>query len=117
MNIEELRLFCIQKSGAAECFPFDNKTLVFKVFGKIFALVDIEDFDRINLKCDPAYALDMRERYAAIIPGFHMNHKHWNTVQFFNDVDDQLLKELINHSYQLVYNGLPKKVRNENPLR
>ena len=116
MNIEELHLFCIQKVGATDCFPFDNKTLVFKVFGKMFALVDVEDFDSINLKCDPDYALELRERYAAIIPGFHMNQKHWNTIQFFNDVDDQLLKELIDHSYQLVYKGLPKKVRDENPL-
>jgi predicted DNA-binding protein (MmcQ/YjbR family) len=116
MNIEELHLFCIQKVGATDSFPFDNRTLVFKVFGKIFALVDDEDFSSINLKCDPTYAVELRERYAAIIPGYHMNHKHWNTIQFFDDVDDQLLKELINHSYQLVYSGLPKKVRDENPL-
>lgn len=116
MNIEELHLFCMNKTGVSESFPFDQKTLVFKVFGKMFALVDIEDFTAINLKCDPTYALELRESYSAIGPGFHMNHKHWNTVQFFNDVDDRLLKALIDHSYEMVYKGLPKKVRDENPL-
>lgn len=116
MNIEELHLFCMQKTGVTDGFPFDQKTLVFKVFGKMFALVNVEDFEHINLKCDPDYALELRESYSAVGPGFHMNHKHWNTIQLFNDVDDRLLKELINHSYSLVYNGLPKKIRDENPL-
>jgi predicted DNA-binding protein (MmcQ/YjbR family) len=117
MDIEELHHYCSLKQGSTECFPFDNRTLVFKVYGKIFALVDIEDFTSVNLKCEPDYALDLRERYTAVQPGFHMSHKHWNTIQFHNDVDDLLLKELIDHSYQLVYKGLPKKVRDENPLR
>lgn len=116
MNIEELHLFCIQKLGVSVGFPFDNKTLVFKVFGKMFALVDVEDFNSINLKCDPEYAIELREKFSAVKPGYHMNHKHWNTIELFNDVDDILLKELINHSYLLVYTGLPKKVRDENPL-
>ena len=117
MNIEELHHYCSLKQGATDCFPFDNRTLVFKVYGKMFALVDVEEFTSINLKCDPDYAVELREQYTAVQPGFHMNHKHWNTVQLFSDVDNQLLKELIDDSYLLVYNGLPKKIRNENPLR
>ncbi|MEN9698970.1 MAG: hypothetical protein RLZZ301_168 [Bacteroidota bacterium] len=117
MDIEALHHYCLQKQGATDGFPFDQKTLVFKVYGKMFALVDVDDFDSINLKCDPERALELREHYAAIKGGFHMNHKHWNTIEFNNDVDDRLLKELIDHSYELVYKGLPKKVRDENPLR
>lgn len=117
MNIEEIYLFCTQKLGVTEHFPFDHKTLVFKVYGKMFALIDVEQPNAINLKCDPEKALLLRETHHAVLPGFHMNHKHWNTVQLFSDVDNQLLKELIDHSYLLVYNGLPKKIRNENPLR
>jgi hypothetical protein len=117
MNIEELHHYCSLKQGATDCFPFDNRTLVFKVYGKMFALVDVEECTSINLKCDPDFAIELREQYTAVQPGFHMSHKHWNTIQFQNDVDDLLLKELIDHSYQLVYKGLPKKVRDENPLR
>jgi predicted DNA-binding protein (MmcQ/YjbR family) len=83
----------------------------------MFALVDVEECTSINLKCDPDYAIELREQYTAVQPGFHMSHKHWNTIQFNNDVNDLLLKKLIDHSYQLVYKGLPKKVRDENPLR
>ena len=116
MNIEELHQYCSLKQGATDCLPFDNRTLVFKVYGKMFALVDVEDCTSVNLKCDPDYALELREQYSAVQPGFHMSHKHWNTIQFNNDVNDLLLKELIDHSYQLVYNGLPKKLRDENPI-
>jgi predicted DNA-binding protein (MmcQ/YjbR family) len=107
----------MQKLGTEACFPFDQSTLVFKVFGKMFALVDIDSFDGINLKCDPERSLELRERYMAIEGGFHMNHKHWNTIHFNQDVSDLLLFELIDHSYLLVYQGLPKKIRDENPLR
>lgn len=117
MNLEVLHQHCMQKLGVEEGFPFDQKTLVFKVFGKMFALVDVDDFTSINLKCDPEKSLDLRERYHAVKPGFHMNHKHWNTIAFNEDVSDAHLFELIDHSYQLVYNGLSKKFRNENPLR
>lgn len=117
MNIEEIYLFCMEKTGVSEHFPFNHKTLVFKVFGKMFALIDVEQPDAINLKCDPERAIQLRESYGAVRPGFHMNHKHWNTVQLFEDVDNRLLKELIDHSYLLVYKGLPKKIRHENPLR
>ena len=117
MDLEVLHQHCMQKLGATESFPFDQQTLVFKVFGKMFALVDVEDFSSINLKCDPELAIDLRERYAAVEPGFHMNHKHWNTIRFHEDVPDSLIFDLIDHSFELVYQGLPKKVRDENPLR
>jgi predicted DNA-binding protein (MmcQ/YjbR family) len=117
MYLDDLRNHCLQKTGVSEGFPFDKNTLVFKVFGKMFALTDVDAFDSINLKCDPEKAIDLRERFHGIEPGYHMNKKHWNTVALMNDVSNQLLFELIDHSYLLVYNSLPKKVRNENPLR
>jgi predicted DNA-binding protein (MmcQ/YjbR family) len=115
MFLEELRSYCLQKKGVSEGFPFDQNTLVFKVFGKLFALMDVESFDGVNLKCDPERAIELRERYHAVQAGYHMNKKHWNTVRLFEDVDDSFLLELVDHSYDLVYNSLPKKVRDENP--
>ncbi len=116
MDLDILHQYCMQKLGAEACFPFDQTTLVFKVFGKMFALVDADTFESINLKCDPERAMDLRERYSAVQPGFHMNHKHWNTISFHTDLADAHIFELIDHSYQLVYSGLPKKIRDENPL-
>jgi predicted DNA-binding protein (MmcQ/YjbR family) len=113
MHIEEFYSYCLQKKGTTEHFPFDQQTLVFKVGGKIFALTDVNQFKSINLKCDPNRAIDLRERYTAIKPGYHMNKRHWNTITLFDDIDDQLLKDLIDHSYQLVFNSLSKKVRDE----
>lgn len=111
MNAEEFLEYCSQKRGVEESFPFDNKTLVFKVGGKMFALSGIDDFVSINLKCDPERSIDLRETYQGIKPGFHMNKKHWNTVSVESDVPNLLLKELIDHSYDLVYNSLPKRVK------
>lgn len=116
MFLDDLRNHCIQKPGVSEGFPFDQKTLVFKVFGKMFALMDVEIFESINLKCDPEWAIELRERFHAVHPGFHMNKKHWNTVSLFEDVNDKLLLELVDQSYHLVYTSLPKKFRDENPL-
>ena len=116
MFLDDLRNHCIGKIGVTEGFPFDQKTLVFKVFGKMFALVDVDDFDAINLKCDPEKSIELRESFHGIQPGFHMNKTHWNSVYLNDDVSDQLLVELIDHSYKLVYASLPKKVRNENPI-
>lgn len=113
MNIEEYRNFCIQKKGVTEEFPFDQRTLVFKVYGKMFALCDVETFESINLKCTPERAIELREQYEGINPGFHMNKTHWNTVAVHSDVTDNLLFELIDHSYCLVYESLPKKLRLE----
>ena len=113
MNIEEFYAYCLQKKGVSEHFPFDEQTLVFKIGTKIFALTDVTSFRSINLKCNPEKAIELREEYAAVQPGYHMNKKHWNTIILFSDLDDQLLKELIDHSYNLVLNSLPKKTRDE----
>jgi predicted DNA-binding protein (MmcQ/YjbR family) len=113
MNIEDFYADCLQKKGTTEHFPFDKNTLVFKVGGKIFALADISEFKSINLKCNPEKAINLRERYTGIQPGFHMNKKHWNTIHLFEDVDDHLLAELIDHSYDLVFHSLSKKVQDE----
>lgn len=80
MNIEELREYCISKKDVTESFPFDETTLVFKVRGKMFALTDLEGELSINLKCDPDLAIELREKYPAVQPGYHMNKKHWNTI-------------------------------------
>jgi predicted DNA-binding protein (MmcQ/YjbR family) len=108
MNIEEFRDYCILKAGVTEETPFGPDTLVFKVGGKVFALTDLVTFTSINLKCDPERAIELRERYHAIKPGYHMNKKHWNTVLIDNSLNDPLIKELIDHSYELVVAGLPK---------
>jgi len=113
MNIEEYREFCISKPGVSEGFPFDNKTLVFKIMGKIFALTDVDEFVGINLKCDPEYALELREKYEGVIAGYHMSKKHWNTVSTSSDVSDKTLRHLINHSYELVVSKLTKKQKEE----
>lgn len=113
MNIEEYREFCLSKTGVSEGFPFDHKTLVFKVMGKIFALTDVDEFVGINLKCDPEYALELREKYEGVIAGYHMSKKHWNTVSTLSDVSDKTLRHLINHSYELVVSKLTKKQKEE----
>ncbi|MFM7015511.1 MAG: MmcQ/YjbR family DNA-binding protein [Bacteroidota bacterium] len=113
MNIEDLRLYCIAKKAVTESFPFDEDTLVFKVMGKMFALVSISEANSVNLKCDPAYAIELREQYTSIQSGFHMNHKHWNTVLFNEDAPDQLIYNLIDHSYDAVLNGMTKKLKQE----
>lgn len=112
MNIEEYRNFCLSFPGVTEGFPFDENTLCFKVRGKIFSICDIEKFESINLKCDPVKAIVLRETYPEIvIPGYHMNKKHWNTVSMECNLPDEMIKEWISDSYQLVVAGLPKKVR------
>ncbi|MEY3844033.1 MAG: hypothetical protein RL293_455 [Bacteroidota bacterium] len=116
MFLDDVRNHCLKKTGVTEGFPFDKNTLVFKVFGKMFALMDVDVFDSLNLKCDPEKAIELRETYQGVQPGYHMNKKHWNSVLLNEDVSDKLLLELIDHSYELVYASLPKKVRNENPI-
>jgi len=111
MDIEKIWKYCSQKNGVSESFPFNETTLVFKVVDKMFALFDVENFQSINLKCDPEKSIELRERYSAIVPGYHMNKKHWNTVSVNGDISDVLMNELIDHSYYLVYKSLPKKVR------
>lgn len=111
MNIEEFREYCLSKPATTEATPFDQNTLVFKVHGKMFSLTGMEEFSGINLKCDPEYAIQLREENDGIQPGYHMNKKHWNTVSTDGSVSDELMRELIDHSYDLVVKGLRKKVR------
>ena len=99
MDIVRLREYCISKKGATESFPFGEDTLVFKADGKIFALVNLDGDLSINLKCDPALALELRERHSSVIPGYHMNKKHWNTVMFDGSVPDKEVFGWIDHSY------------------
>jgi len=97
-----------------EEFPFDETTLVFKVCGKMFALTGLESPDfKVNLKCDPNRAIELREAYESITAGFHMNKKHWNTVWIDGSFSDELFRELVDHSYLLVVKGLPKKMRDQ----
>lgn len=110
MDVEQLRQYCLSKKGAAEGLPFDDVTLVFKVMGKIFAATGLEAPEcRVNLKCDPERAVQLREEYADIIPGYHMHKKHWNTVYCERELEAAFLEELIDHSYELVVAGLRKK--------
>lgn len=110
MNIEEFREFCLSFKKITEEFPFDNNTLVFKVMGKMFALCDVENFESINLKCDPVKAVQLREEYpGVVIPGYHMNKKHWNTILMDNNLPDDLISDWITDSYNLVVAKLPKK--------
>lgn len=108
MNIEILREYCISKKYVTESFPFDDDTLVFKAGGRIFALVNLEGDLSINLKCDPALAVELRERYSSVLPGYHMNKKHWNTVLVDGSVPDKEVFSWIDHSYDLVMKS-PKK--------
>ena len=112
MNIEEIRKYCADKKGVTEGFPFDESTLVFKVGGKMFALLSLEGNNTINLKCNPERANELRERYDFITGGYHMNKKHWNTVEFIKS-PEKLIKELIDHSYELIFNNLPKKIKDD----
>ncbi len=117
MNIQQLYEFCLSKKGVTEHFPFDEDTLVFKVGGKMFALTSLSKFENgqpsLNLKCDPEKALELRSIYEAIEPGYHMSKVHWNTVHINKDVSSKMLCELINHSYQLIFNSLTKKIQAE----
>ena len=114
MNYEDLQLYCISKTGVTEEFPFDDTTLVFKVMGKMFAISNLDEEEgRVNLKCDPDYAIELREEYPDIIPGWHMNKKHWNTVYMERELPDEFIKNLIDHSYNLVVANLSKKTRQE----
>jgi predicted DNA-binding protein (MmcQ/YjbR family) len=114
MNIEELRDYCLNLKGATEEFPFDEFSLVLKVKGKMFGLIPLDNPEtQISLKCDPERAITLREEFSAIVPAWHFNKKHWNTVVIDPTISRTFLVELINHSYELVVAGLPKKLREE----
>jgi len=117
MHIEQLRNHCISKKGVTEHFPFDEVTLVFKVMGKMFALVGLDHWEqgdtKVNLKCNPERSVELRDEYESINPGWHMNKTHWNTVTLNNDVNDAFAFELIDHSYELVAGSLTKILKEE----
>lgn len=113
MNVEELRDCCLRLKAAEESFPFDNETLVFKVMGKMFAIIPLESpVPSISLKCNPERAVELRDEYEGINAGWHLNKTHWNSVQA-DSVPADLVRELIDHSYDLIIKGLPKKLRTE----
>ena len=113
MDIETYRNYCLSKKGVTESMPFDDKVLVFKVMNKMFALTDIDDFESVNLKCDPDLAIELRATYPSVTPGYHMSKKHWNTVMMDGTIPDQQVLQWIDDSYDLVVSGLPKKVKEE----
>ena len=109
MNIETFRKYCLSKKAVTEEFPFGEETLVYKVMGKMFALTDLETFESINLKVDPELGEELRERYASVQPGYHMNKKHWITVLMDGAVPDKLIRQWVDNSYDLVVASLTKK--------
>ncbi len=111
MNIEEIREYCISKKCVEETFPFDEDTLVFKVLGKMFLLISLSEPNSFNVKCEPERCVELREQYSEIIPGWHMNKKMWNTVYVDGSLPRKLLLELIDHSYDEVVKGMPKKTQ------
>lgn len=114
MDIEKFREYCLLKKSVTEELPFGPDTLVYKVMGRLFALCGVDNVPgSCNLKCDPERAQELREKYASIIPGYHMNKKHWNTIVWDGSISDKLIQELIDHSYSLVVSALPVNQRNE----
>ncbi len=114
LELEDIRLYCLQKPGVTEDFPFGEDTLAFRVMSKIFMLTNLSNSSTsINLKCDPERALELREQYASVKPGYHMNKKHWNTVSVDDTVDSSMIYEWIDHSYELVAKGLTKAQRDQ----
>ncbi|ADY53460.1 protein of unknown function DUF419 [Pseudopedobacter saltans DSM 12145] len=111
MNIEELRDYCLTFKAVTEELPFGPDTLVFKVHGKVFLLIGLNNPDSFNVKCDPEEAVRLREEYSEVVPGYHMNKKHWNTVSLNGRLNNQQLEKMIENSYWLVVGSLPKKVR------
>jgi predicted DNA-binding protein (MmcQ/YjbR family) len=114
MNIEEFRDYCLSKKYVSESFPFDTTTLVFKVADKMFALSGLEHQpSKVNLKCDPEKSIQLREQFSDVIEGFHMSKKHWNTITIEGGLKNELIKELIDNSYDLVVKGMTKKRQKE----
>lgn len=117
MNLETFYEYCLSKKGVSEHFPFDEDTLVFKVGGKMFALSSLSQWENndqsVNLKCDPDWAQELRAEYDEIKPGYHMSKVHWNTIALNGNLPDKFIKELIDHSYELVFKSLTKKIQNE----
>jgi len=116
MDLESFREYCLSKVAATESMPFGEGVLVFKVAGKIFALAALDEIPAtVNLKCDPDVALELRDRYEQIQPGYHMNKKHWNTVEISSGVPEAELRKMIDHSYDLIVKSLPKAAKAKLP--
>ncbi len=114
MDLGGFRDHCLTKAGATEESPFGPDNLVFKVGGKMFALASLDAVPpRVNLKCEPERALDLRDRYVSVRPGYHMNKRHWNTVELTGEISESELRALVDHSYELVFASLPKNQRAE----
>ena len=114
MDLEQLREYCLKKPHVSETTPFGEDVLVFKVANKIFALLALDEVPaRVNLKADPDRALEWRDRYEQVQPGYHMNKRHWNTVELDSGIPDREIQTMIDHSYDLVVQGLPKKMRDK----
>ena len=118
MNIDNFREYCLRKPGTTEEFPFDNETLVFKVMGKMYALSGLKTWEegepRVNLKCDPEYAQELRAEYPdSVLTGFHMNKHHWNTVVLNGEISMKQLQQFIDHSYSLIVSSLTKKLKEQ----
>ena len=114
MNIERFREICLSKKAVTESFPFDETALVFKVIDKMFAICSIDNFQSFSLKCDPEWAIELREQYPeGIYGGYHLNKKHWNTVRIDENVPEELMEKMIQHSYDLVVWKLTKKQKAE----
>ncbi len=112
MDLERFREYCLAQRGATEDTPFGDAVLVFKIAGKMFALAALNQIPTtVNLKCDPDLALELRDRYEQVRPGYHMNKKHWNTVELDSGIPEAELRKMIDHSYELVVKSLPKKTR------
>jgi len=112
MDLAQFRKYCLSKPFATEGTPFGPDVLVFKVRGKMFALAALEEVPTtVNLKCEPDLALDLRDRYEQVQPGYHMNKKHWNTVEIESGIPDAEVRNMIDHSYELVIKSLPKAER------
>lgn len=109
MDIEQIRQYCLAKKGTTEGMPFNDTTLVFKVMGKMFCLLGLEPPHSINVKCDPEKAIELRDQYDDIKPGYHMDKRHWNTVLLNGILEEKMVTEFIDHSYDLVVAKLPKK--------
>lgn len=116
MNVEEVREYCLSLPLATEDFPFDNTTLVFRVLGKIFALLSLDGSDWFALKCAPDYAIELREEHPEISGAFHLNKKYWNQVNIEGNLPDSFIQSLIRHSYSQVVKKFPKRVARENPI-
>jgi len=112
MDLESIRKYCLEKKSTTESFPFGETTLVFKVAGKMFLLIGLDNLPlQFNVKCDPEKAEELREVYSSVIPAFHMNKKHWNTIILNGQIPSKLIRDWIDDSFELVVKSLPLKER------